>query len=153
VKHERTERIPLQVSRGSIVASIQVDLDEFVLRQFGEDLLELLHSSGLGSVIVDVSGVDIMDGEDFQALCKTLKMAELMGARCIVAGLQPGVVSSLVALDVDVAQIETVLDLDSAFDGLEENLEREDDFDTPVSRTWTDSTRSRSYIWDEDEPE
>jgi len=119
------ERIPLQISRECVVASIQVDLDDAVLRKFRDDLLGLLHSSGLVAVILDVSGVDLMDGEDFRALRKIIAMTELMGSRCIVAGLQAGVVASLVELDVDLDDMETVLDLDAAFEALESGRVRE----------------------------
>lgn len=113
-------RIPLQVSRGCVVASIQVELSSDVLAQFQQDLLQLLHTSGATNVILDVAGVDIMDDEDFDSLRRSMAMAELMGARCLVAGLQPGVVAALVELGAKVDDVEAALDLDAAFVRLEE---------------------------------
>ena len=113
-------RIPLQVSRGCVVASIQVELSSEVLAQFQQDLLQLLHTSGAASVILDVAGVDIMDAEDFDSLRRSMAMAELMGARCLLAGLQPGVVAALVELGARVDDVEAALDLDAAFGRLEE---------------------------------
>jgi rsbT antagonist protein RsbS len=112
-------RIPLQVSRGSVVASIQVELSAEVLAQFQQDLLQLLHSSGAANVILDVAGVDLMDADDFDSLRRSMAMARLMGARCLVAGLQPGVVAALVELGASVDDIEAALDLDAAFARLE----------------------------------
>ena len=112
-------RIPLQVSRNCVVASIQIDLSEEVLQQFRTDLLELLHTSGADGVILDVSGVDVLDVEDFQALKATTEMAALMGARTILSGLRPGVVSALVELDADIEGIEATLNLDEAFRAME----------------------------------
>jgi rsbT antagonist protein RsbS len=108
-------RIPLQVSRQCIVASIQVDLSEDVLPQFRRELLALLHSSGAGGVILDVSGLDVIDHEDFEALTRTMAMAEVMGARTIICGLGAGVVASLVELGVQTADIEAAFNLDEAF--------------------------------------
>lgn len=113
-------RIPLQVSRNCVVASIQIDLSEDVLQQFRTDLLELLHTSGADGVILDVSGVDVLDVEDFQALKATTEMAALMGARTILSGLRPGVVSALVELDADIEGIEATLNLDEAFRSMDE---------------------------------
>ena len=113
-------RIPLQGSRGCVVASIQVELSSDVLTQFQQDLLQLLHTSGATNVILDVAGVDIMDAEDFDSLRRSMAMAELMGARCLVAGLQPGVVAALVELGARVDDVEAALDLDAAFARLEE---------------------------------
>jgi rsbT antagonist protein RsbS len=108
-------RVPLQVSRGCVVASIQVDLTDDVLQQFQGDLLSLLSSSGVSHVILDASGIEVMDGEDFDSLAHVMKMAALMGARPIMAGLRPGVVASLIDLDVDVGNVEAALNLDHAF--------------------------------------
>ena len=108
-------RIPLQISQNCVVASIQVDLDTSVIHQFRADLLRLLESSNATAVILDVSGVMVMDLLEFEAIKETIDMARLMGARSILAGLQPGVVSSLVELDADLDGLEAALNLDDAF--------------------------------------
>jgi rsbT antagonist protein RsbS len=91
-------RIPLQVSRQCVVASIQVDLSEEVLDQFRIDLLELIGSSG----------------------ARTIAMARLMGSRTVLSGLKAGVVSSLVELEADTEDIVAALDLDDAFRVMED---------------------------------
>jgi rsbT antagonist protein RsbS len=109
------QKIPLQVSNNCVVASIQIDLTEEALRQFRNDLLERLQSSGAAGVILDVSGVEIMDADDFNALRRTMFMAEIMGAKTVIAGLKPGVVSALVELNANIDNIHAALDLDDAF--------------------------------------
>ena len=56
------QQIPMQLSRGCVVASLQIDLSEDVIARFRKDLLEFLHSTGAHSVILDVSGLDVIDG-------------------------------------------------------------------------------------------
>jgi rsbT antagonist protein RsbS len=108
-------KIPLQISRNCIIASIQIDLSDAVVRQFRTELLELIQSSGAHGVILDVSGIEVMDYEDFEALHKTMAMARLMGAPSVLAGLQAGVVSSLVELGAETEDIVAAMDLDDAF--------------------------------------
>lgn len=115
VQADEITRIPLTVSRGCVVASIQRDLRGAVLHQFRTDLLERLQDSGATGVIIDLSGVRIMDADDFDGVRRTLDMAALMGARTVLVGLRPGVVSSLVQLDVDIGNFDTLLDLDDGF--------------------------------------
>jgi rsbT antagonist protein RsbS len=158
-----TARIPLTVSRGCVVASIQRDLRGPVLQQFRDDLLERLQTSGVSGVIIDLSGVSIMDAYDFDGIRRTLDMAALMGARTVVVGLRPGVVSALVELDVDTGNFDTLLDLDDGFalfessDTVEEDdevqqspeeEEPEDDEIDPDSESDINLTKSVS-----DEPE
>jgi rsbT antagonist protein RsbS len=113
-------KIPLQISRNCVIASIQIDLSDAVLRQFRTELLELIQSSGAVGVILDVSGIEVMDYEDFEALHKTMAMARLMGAPSVLAGLQAGVVSSLVELGAETEGIVAAMDLDDAFRVMEQ---------------------------------
>ncbi len=114
------QRIPLQFVHGCVVASIQIDLTPEVLHQFRMELLERVQASGADGVIFDVSGIDILDLDDFNALRQTMAMAEIMGARSILSGLKPGVVSALVDLGVDPEGLNAVLNLDGAFRLLDE---------------------------------
>lgn len=116
-------RVPMQLSRGCIVVSIQIDLSEAVLVQFRTDLLALLQRSGAEAVILDISGISIMDLEEFQALRDTMSMAALMGARTIFSGFQAGVVSALVELEARIDDIEATYNLDNAFALLAEAAE------------------------------
>ena len=124
-------RIPLTVSRGCVVASIQRDLRGAVLQQFRDDLLERLQSSGANGVIIDLSGVSIMDADDFDEVRRTLEMAVLMGARAVLVGLRPGVVSALVQLDVDTGNFDTLLDLDDGFALFEMEEESDEEEEEP----------------------
>lgn len=114
-----SSRIPLQLSRNCIVASIQVDLTPSVLHNFREELLNFLQQSGAQAVIFDLSGLEILDLEEFEALRNTISMVSLMGAKSIVAGMRPGVVSALVTLNADIDGILAAFNLDDAFMQLE----------------------------------
>ncbi len=118
------QRIPLQVTRGCVVASIQIDLTPEVVKQFRIDLLERVQKSNANGVILDVSGIDILDLDDFNGLRSTLEMAKIMGARPVLSGLKPGVVSALIDLGADSEGVHTVLNLDDAFRLLDEIQEK-----------------------------
>jgi anti-anti-sigma regulatory factor len=116
---EYLARVTINFVRGCLVATIQHDLDRFVLERFRRDLLGKLEASGARQVILDCSGIEVLDGEDFVALRRVIAMAALMGARTVLASLQPGVVSALVDLDADLEGLHTALSLDDAFTFLE----------------------------------
>jgi rsbT antagonist protein RsbS len=115
--------VAIQLSRGIVVASIQVDLDEDVLARFREELLKRVHESGSQGVILDVSGLDTLDSEEFAALRRIMSMTRLMGAQAVLVGLQPGVVSALIGAEADVEGLQAALDPDAAFALLEPALE------------------------------
>jgi anti-anti-sigma regulatory factor len=116
---EYLARVTINFVRGCLVATIQHDLDRFVMERFRRDLLGKLEASGSRQVIMDCSGIEVLDAEDFAALRRVIAMASLMGARTVLASLQPGVVSALVDLDADLEGLQTALSLDDAFALLE----------------------------------
>ena len=119
----------MQVSRGIVVASIQVDLDEDVLAQFRQDLLARIHETGSRAVILDVSGLETLDSEELAALRRIIAMTDLMGAQSVLAGLRPGVVSSLIEAGADVDGLQAAINLDAAFDLLQSEPEFESEAD------------------------
>jgi rsbT antagonist protein RsbS len=112
-------RIPLQRARDCVVASLQVDLDESILARFQADLLEFLARGAASGVLLDMSGVDVLDADEFRGLKRIMNMVAVMGSRPILAGLKPGVVSALVSMGLSGDRLETALNLDDAFARLE----------------------------------
>ncbi len=113
-------RVPIQFTSGCIVASIQIELAEEVLERFQFDLLEKIQQLHPHGVILDVTAVEVMDSYDFLALRKTLTMAELMGPKTMLVGLQPGVVSALMDLEVDCEGVRGAFTLEEALDALQQ---------------------------------
>jgi rsbT antagonist protein RsbS len=111
--------VPMQIISGCLVASLQLDLTTELLRCFQQDLLQRIKSSGVSAVILDVSGVEIMDLEDFELLRRSMAMASIMGARPILVGLRAGIVASLIALDANIDGVEAATDLDDALQRLQ----------------------------------
>ena len=107
-------RVAMQVNRGIIVSSVQTDLTEPVLARFQDELLAKIHRIGARGVVFDLSGIDLLDSVEFQGLRRILKMAELLGARTVISGLRPGIVSSLVDANADTEGVEATLQTDDA---------------------------------------
>lgn len=123
--HDSAEvpRVPMQLTSGCLVASIQIDLSDEVLFRFKRDLLEEIRMTQTRAVLLDVSGVDIMDRTEFEAICEIMRMSRLMGARSMLVGVKPEIACSLMDFDLDFSQMETALTLDQAFELLSFNGE------------------------------
>ena len=119
--------VAIQVSRGVVVASIQVDLDDDVLARFRQELLDCIHETDSRGVILDVSGLETLDSEDLAALRRIMVMTALMGAESVLVGLRPGVVSALIEAGADVDGLRAAINLDAAFALLEPEPEPEDE--------------------------
>jgi rsbT antagonist protein RsbS len=139
----------MQVSRDVVVASIQVDLDDDVLAQFREDLLGRVHETGSRAVILDVSGVETLDSDEFASLRQIIAMVTIMGTQSVLVGLQPGVVSALIDMDADVEGLQTAIDLDAAFALLETEPEFESEAESEAESETDIEAEARTI----DEPE
>jgi anti-anti-sigma regulatory factor len=116
-----SSRLLLNVVGGCVVATAPADLDRETLDRMRQDLLDRVRASGARRILLDLSAVHLMDTEDFRAVVRLVAAARLMGARTVLAGLQPGVVAALVELGAQVGDIEAVLDLDHGFARFDED--------------------------------
>jgi rsbT antagonist protein RsbS len=108
--------VPVQLVHGCLVASVQVELNDEILHTFQQELLQRLRSSRARAVILDLSGISILDSSDFNSVLRTLKMAELMSAVPVIVGLRAGVAASLVELGASTGGIASCLSLEQAFE-------------------------------------
>ena len=125
-----TPGISMQVSRDVVVASIQVDLDDDVLARFRDDLLHRIHETSSRGVILDVSGLETLDSNEFAALRRIITMSTIMGAESVLVGLRPGVVSALIEAGADVDGLRAAINLDAAFALLQPEPEPESEAGT-----------------------
>jgi rsbT co-antagonist protein RsbR len=80
-----------------------------------ENLLEAVVASKAEIVIIDITGVPTVDTLVAQHLLKTAAAAKLMGAECIISGIRPQIAQTIVHLGVELPQVATKADLQSAF--------------------------------------
>lgn len=109
------QHIPLQISQNCVVAAIQIELTPEIFEHLKQDLLEKLHQSQANGVIIDISGVEIMDNLDFNELRSIIEMVKIMGAKTVISGFKPELISALVDLDANIDGIDAALNLDDAF--------------------------------------
>jgi rsbT co-antagonist protein RsbR len=82
--------------------------------QMTERLLAELVRSRAKQVIVDLTGVDVIDTSTADRFLKLARAVKLLGARCLVTGIQPAVAQTLVELGVDFGLLETHRNLKNA---------------------------------------
>ncbi len=107
----------LQVRDKMLLLPIIGVVDSHRAQQLTEDLLRAIRDNRARVVVVDITGVPVVDTRVANHLVQTVDAARLMGAELIVTGLSAEVAQALVALGVDLGKVNTVGDLRG---GLEE---------------------------------
>jgi rsbT antagonist protein RsbS len=102
-----------------LIASVQGSMSDADLVQLREDLAEGVRRHRSTGVIVDVTMLDVMDSFAVRTLRGIAQMVKLLGAECIVVGIQPEVAFSMVQLGLTLEGTTTALDLEDGLDALE----------------------------------
>jgi rsbT co-antagonist protein RsbR len=81
-----------------------------------ERLLAEVVRSRARHVIVDLTGVELIDTSTADRFLKLARSVQLLGARCVVTGIQPAVAQTLVELGIEFATLETHRNLKNALE-------------------------------------
>ncbi len=99
---------------GVLVAPLVGALDEQRASAFAQQLLAGVEERRARTVIIDVTGVPLVDTHVAQTLLRAAGAVRLLGARTVLVGIRPEVAQTLVSLGVDLGAIPTYADLQEA---------------------------------------
>jgi rsbT co-antagonist protein RsbR len=86
-------------------------------RQVTESMLHAIRDHRARTVVMDITGVPMVDSKVANHLIQSVEAARLMGATVIITGLSPEIAQTLVALGADLPDVKTYGDLQG---GIEE---------------------------------
>jgi rsbT co-antagonist protein RsbR len=107
----------LQIRERLLILPIIGVIDTQRARQITESLLRAIRTHRAKAVVVDITGVPLVDSKVAHHLMQTVMAARLMGTTAIVTGLSADVAQALVILGVSLGDVTTAGDLQG---GLEE---------------------------------
>ena len=112
VIHELSHPI-LQIREKLIVLPLIGILDSTRAKQMTKDLLYAIKDKQAGVVILDITGVPIVDTKVANHLIQTAKAVKLMGGTIKMTGISPEIAQTMVTVGAELTGIETLLDLES----------------------------------------
>ena len=106
--------VSVAVTNGCLVAHVPPVLQDETIRLLQKDVLDAVHKTGAKGVILDLSGVRILDSFLATGIVNTAKMLSVMGSVPVLAGIRPEVAASIVYMDIDVKGLRFAFDLEEA---------------------------------------
>jgi len=106
----------VEVWRGILALPLVGTIDTGRAKQITQNLLRSIRQTQARIVILDITGVPLVDTRVANHLLKTIRAARLLGARGIIAGISPEVADTLITLDVDFEGISTYFSLRQALE-------------------------------------
>lgn len=104
----------IEVWDGVLTLPVVGVLDDARASRIMEGLLDAVVRTQSRHVIVDLTAVEAIDAAVAEHLVRMIRAVELLGARGVLAGMQPAVAQMLVSLQVDLGGIPALADLRGA---------------------------------------
>lgn len=111
IRELSTPLIPLDA--GILVMPLVGRLDRVRIEQLLERLLHGVVAQRAATVILDVTGVPVVDAEVADSLIRAAQAVKLLGAEVILTGVRPEVAQTMVGIGIDLREIVTLSSLQS----------------------------------------
>ena len=106
------ERIPVLQVEEFLLVSVQVDMQDRLALALQDDLSRRLAASRAQGVLIDISGLDVVDSFMGRVIANIASVARLMDAETVVVGMRPAVAMTLVELGLTLPGVRTALNID-----------------------------------------
>lgn len=113
-----THSIPVIRLWGNLLVSLQGDITDAQAEQLRARVLQRIRTSEAEGLIIDVSGVSVIDSHLCSVLASITEAAGLMGVHSMLSGLNAEIVMTLQAMGIALDGMETYLSLEDALESL-----------------------------------
>jgi rsbT antagonist protein RsbS len=110
-----TSRIPIIPLWGQLIVPLQGDITDAQAAQLCSDVLLTIQRTGARGMVVDISGLWLVDSHLCAVLARLSNAARLMGTHTVLSGMGADVALTLQSMGIQLEGVETAL-------GLEEGL-------------------------------
>jgi rsbT antagonist protein RsbS len=110
--------IPIIRLWSCLLLPLQGEISDRQADRLFDEVLRAIDRHGTRGLVLDLSGVWVMDSHLCSILARIATAAGFMGSRCIVTGMSPEIVMTLQAMDIGLGSIETTLSMESALERL-----------------------------------
>ena len=106
------DRIPILKLGRALLVTVQVDMHDQLATALEEDLSARIVSSRARGVLIDISGLDIVDSFMGRMIANIAAVSRLLDAATVVVGMRPAVAITLVELGLELTGVRTALDVE-----------------------------------------
>ncbi|PHM06656.1 STAS domain-containing protein [Nostoc sp. 'Peltigera malacea cyanobiont' DB3992] len=106
------ESIPILKMGNFLLVTIQVDMHDRLAMTLQEDLTNRITQTHAHGVLIDISGLDIVDSFIGRILGNIARISRVLDTETVVVGMQPAVAITLVELGMSLTGIRTALNVE-----------------------------------------
>jgi rsbT antagonist protein RsbS len=106
------ERIPILKLGDALLVTIQVDMHDRLAMALEEDLTARIAATSARGVLLDISGLEIVDSFMGRMLDNIAAVSRVLDATTVVVGMRPAVAITLVELGLSLPGVRTALNVE-----------------------------------------
>jgi len=107
-------RVPIIRLWNLLLIPIQGELTDTHAEQLRHDVLDEIHAGGSDGLVMDVTGLWLMDSHLCAVLTQLAQSAALMGTRTVVCGISADIAMTIQSMGLELQGIGTALTLEEA---------------------------------------
>ncbi|HYQ01012.1 MAG TPA: STAS domain-containing protein [Polyangiaceae bacterium] len=111
-------RIPIIKLWHLLLVPLQGELTDELASQLTDEVLEQIHKFGSSGLVIDITGLWLVDSHLCAVLSQLSSAASLMGASTFISGMKPDIALTLETMGVQLKGVSTTLDLEGALERL-----------------------------------
>lgn len=111
---EGYNQIPIIKLWHLLLVPLQGEMTDDVASRLMTEVLERIYRDGSSGLVIDITGLWIIDSHLCSVLSQISDAAQLMGARTVICGMKPEIALTLETMGVHLANIQSSLDLEGA---------------------------------------
>ncbi len=104
----------MNVTGGCLVVAFTESPSGQAALEFQRKIFEESIRRGTEGIVLDVSGVSLMDSLMSRSLANICQAGRILGKKTVVAGLKPAVAAALVDFEIDLSSINTAVNIEEA---------------------------------------
>ena len=117
------ERIPILKMGPYLLVTIQVDMHDRLAMTLQDDLTAKIVSARARGVLIDISGLEMVDSFIGRMLGDIAAMSRVLDAETVVVGMRPAVAITLVELGLSLPGVRTALNIERGMELLRSLIE------------------------------
>ncbi len=99
-----------------LLVPLQGDMTDDMAGQLVSAVLDRIHKEGSSGLVIDITGLWLVDSHLCAVLSQLASAAKLMGAQTLISGMKPEIAMALETMGITLQNVTTTLDLETALD-------------------------------------
>jgi rsbT antagonist protein RsbS len=113
---EDYDRIPIIKLWNLLLIPLQGEMNDSLATRLTGEVLDRIHQLGCSGLVIDITGLWLVDSHLCAVLSQLSSAASLMGARTFISGMKPEIALTLETMGVQLKGVATTLDLEDALE-------------------------------------